>query len=180
MEVIQPPLQGLLLIKTNKFQDTRGYFSETFQQERYKSLGIKDAFVQDNISFSKQNVVRGLHYQKPPFAQGKLVYVLRGKVLDVVVDVRKKSLTFGKHFAVELSEANSMQLWIPEGFAHGFAVLSNEAIFAYKCTNYYDKNSEEGIRYNDPELAIDWGVSEPIVSEKDLQLPLFKQIDSPF
>jgi dTDP-4-dehydrorhamnose 3,5-epimerase len=137
-------------------------------------------FIQDNVSKSTAGVLRGLHFQKPPFAQGKLVSVLRGAVLDVAVDIRKKSKTYGQYFSLELSEANKTQLYIPQGFAHGFLTLEDNTIFSYKCTNLYDKSSENSIVWNDPDLNINWNVKNPIISEKDLIAPSFKELISDF
>lgn len=169
MTIEKTPLEGLLVIKPAVFKDSRGYFFESFNKEKYRDSGLNPDFVQDNISKSCKNTLRGLHYQIGEFAQGKLCHVIYGKVLDVAVDIRKNSLTFGKHFSAELSDENNIQLWIPSGFAHGFSVLSDEAIFHYKCTQFYNKQSERSINYSDPQLAIDWKVSNPIVSEKDMQ-----------
>jgi dTDP-4-dehydrorhamnose 3,5-epimerase len=180
MEIKTTPLEGLLILKPKVFNDSRGYFFESYQDQRYKQFGINEHFVQDNLSYSTKNVIRGLHFQKPPYAQGKLVSVFKGKVLDVVLDLRKNSPTFGNHFSIELSEENHLQLWIPVGFAHGFSVLSEFALFSYKCTNYYHQASEDGILYNDSTLKIDWNVENPIVSEKDLQLQEFKHFQTPF
>src|SRR5690606_21623011 len=142
--------------------------------------GIPDEFVQDNLSLSQKGVLRGLHYQAPPFGQGKLVSVLRGRVLDVAVDIRFGSPTFGKHVAVELSADNKRQLWIPEGFAHGFLSLENDTLFSYKCTNVYSKEHDRGVRWNDPALGIAWGIEEPLLSEKDTAQPLLSEIAADF
>lgn len=180
MEVTTTPIEGLLVIKPKVFYDARGYFFEPFNKLRYQELGIQAEFVQDNQSLSQLGAVRGLHFQAPPFEQGKLVRVVKGSVLDVVVDIRKHSPTYGKHYAVELTEENMLQFWIPPGFAHGFATLKDNTIFEYKCTNYYNKSSEGGILWNDSTLAIQWGVQEPIVSDKDQTLPEFTSFQSPF
>lgn len=180
MEVIKTELEGLLLIKPKVFSDDRGYFFESYNETVYKENGIDLCFVQDNISKSKRSTIRGLHYQVGDKAQGKLCKVICGKVLDVAVDIRFGSPTFGKYFASELSEENHTQLWIPPGFAHGFSVLSDEVVFSYKCTTLYNKESERAILYNDKELNIDWKVINPIVSEKDLKAKLFKDIDKDF
>ncbi len=180
MELIQTSIQGLVLIKPDFFPDERGYFFESFQLEKFKALGIHATFVQDNESLSQKGVLRGLHFQRPPFAQGKLVRVVTGSVLDVAVDIRKGSPTFGQWIKAELSASNKMMMWIPEGFAHGFLVLENDTIFQYKCTNYYNRESEGGIIWNDPDLAIDWGITDPLVSEKDLQGVRFRELVSPF
>jgi dTDP-4-dehydrorhamnose 3,5-epimerase len=180
LEIIETPIQGLLIIKPKVFYDSRGYFFESFSTEKYANAGIGQDFVQDNQSMSHKNAVRGLHFQAPPFHQGKLVRVVRGAVLDVVVDIRKNSPTYGQYFSIELSEDNFLQFWIPSGFAHGFATLADNTIFEYKCTNVYNKPSEGGLLWNDPELNINWGVSNPIVSDKDQELPLLKDFSSPF
>lgn len=180
MQVQTTPISGLFVIQPKVFKDMRGYFFESFHIKKYREIGILEDFVQDNISYSTKNVIRGLHFQNPPYAQGKLVSVVQGKVWDVVVDIRKGSPTYGKYFAIELSEENYLQLWIPPGFAHGFSVLSDYAIFSYKCTNIYHQPSEDGIIYNDPDLQIDWKVENPILSEKDLQLKSFKSFQSQF
>lgn len=173
-------LEGLLVFYPSVFGDNRGYFFESFSKKKYEEAGIKGEFVQDNISKSAKGTVRGLHLQIGEKAQGKLCQVIYGRVLDVAVDIRRDSRTFGKHFSIELSEENHIQLWIPKGFAHGFSVLSNEAIFSYKCTEYYDKESERSILFNDPDLAIDWKVEEPIVSDKDLHADTFRQFSSKY
>lgn len=167
------PINGLLVFETKSFTDERGYFFESYQVDKFRTLGLNENFVQDNVSNSKKNVIRGLHYQREPFAQGKLVTVLKGRVLDVAVDIRRDSKTFGQSFSIELSETNKKIFWIPIGFAHGFSVLSEECIFLYKCTNFYDKSSEGGIRFDDPQLSINWMIDSgsEIVSEKDLELP---------
>jgi len=175
MKVEKANLEGLCIIKPNVFGDTRGYFFESYSTGKYREIGIDADFVQDNISKSVKGTLRGLHLQIGKEAQGKLCQVISGMVLDVAVDVRQGSATFGKYFSVELSGENNTQLWIPPGFAHGFSVLSEEAIFSYKCTNYYNKDSERSILYNDPELGIDWRVQNPIVSEKDLNAETFAQ-----
>ena len=180
MEVIKTELKGILVIKPKVFGDERGYFFESFNEDNYRKAGIDFCFVQDNISKSKKNTVRGLHYQIGDFAQGKLCKVIYGKVLDVAVDIRFGSPTFGKYFSSELSEENHTQLWIPPGFAHGFSVLSDEAIFSYKCTKLYSKADERAILFNDKDLNIDWRVNDPIVSEKDFKSKPFKEIEKDF
>lgn len=172
--------EGLVLIQPRIFQDERGYFYESYSADKFKEAGIPDEFVQDNQSLSAKNVLRGLHYQHPPFAQGKLVRVLQGAVIDVAVDIRKNSPTYGKHIMVELSAENKLMLWIPPGFAHGFLSLEDQTIFLYKCTSTYHKESESGIIWNDPELNIEWGINNPIVSDKDLELRSFSNIESRF
>lgn len=180
MNVTRTAIEGLLVIEPDIYRDERGYFFESFNSSRYREAGIPDAFVQDNVSVSKKGVLRGLHYQAPPFDQGKLVSVLRGRVMDVAVDIRTGSPTYGRHVMVELSALNHRQFWIPAGFAHGFVALEDDTIFTYKCTNVYSKEHDRGIRYNDPAIGIDWGVTEPIVSEKDQQHPLLSEISSEF
>ncbi len=180
MKFTKTPIAGLLIIEPDVFKDSRGYFFESFSENKYSELGENIKFVQDNISRSKHGTVRGLHYQVGEFAQGKLCQVLKGRVLDVAVDIRFDSPTFGKYFSVELSEQNHLQFWMPEGFAHGFSVLSDEAIFSYKCTQFYDKASERCIIYNDKSLHIDWMIENPIVSEKDSFGVEFSQIEQDF
>ena len=169
MQIIHTDIEGVVIIEPRVFEDSRGYFLETFSQQRFSESVCNTVFVQDNESKSSYGVVRGLHYQLPPYAQAKLVRVVKGCVLDVAVDLRKGSSTFGKHAAVELSEDNKKQLFIPRGFAHGFAVLSDEAIFQYKCDNYYAPEYEGGIQFDDPELGIDWRIprDKMILSPKD-------------
>ncbi len=179
-KIIETPLSGVLIIEPAVFPDSRGYFYEAFTEKSYIEILGDSRFVQDNISKSQKGTVRGLHYQAGEFAQGKLCKVLFGNVLDVAVDVRIGSPTYGKYFAQELSDENHLQLWIPPGFAHGFSVLSDEAIFHYKCTAYYSKPHERSIRFNDTDLAIDWMVENPIVSPKDLEAPLFKNVIAEF
>lgn len=174
MNIIDAPLSGLIIIEPRTFTDSRGYFFEMYQQERYQALGIPP-LVQDNASRSKKGVLRGLHYQLP-HAQGKLVGVTRGEVWDVVVDIRQSSPTFGKWFGITLSEENHRQMYIPPGFAHGFCVLSQEADFYYKCTDYYTPSAEQGIRWDDPEIAISWPIEKPILSPKDEIYPSLKEI----
>ncbi len=181
MKIEKLGIEGLVLIEPRIFTDDRGYFCETFQDEKYKEiLGQDVTFVQDNMSFSRKNVVRGLHFQSPPFAQGKLVSVPKGKVLDVAVDLRKHSSTYGEHVSVVLSGDNARQFWIPAGFAHGFSVLEDETIFTYKCSNYYSPEHENCILWDDDTLCIDWVVEQAIVSEKDQMGKLFSKFDTPF
>ena len=182
MKIEQTGIPGLMIIEPRVFEDDRGYFFETFQIERYKEVGITQSFVQDNESKSVKNVVRGLHYQLSEYAQAKLVRVIQGSVFDVAVDLRLGSPTFGKWFGVELTEGNKKQLFIPRGFAHGFSVLSETAIFTYKCDNVYNKAAERSIHLFDPELNIDWGVAKEnaIISEKDGVAPLFKDAEMNF
>jgi len=173
-------IEGLLIIKLDVFEDSRGYLFESFNKNRYNEAGIKDEFVQDNVSRSSKSTIRGLHYQAGEFAQGKLCMVLQGSVIDVAVDIRFGSPTFGKYFSVELSKKNKNQIWIPPGFAHGFAVTSDNTIFTYKCTSHYNKESERTIIYNDDDLNIDWQIDNPIVSEKDLKGIPFADIEKDF
>jgi dTDP-4-dehydrorhamnose 3,5-epimerase len=170
MKFTKLSIEGLVVIEPSVFNDSRGLFFELFKLSAFKEHGINTDFKQDNVSVSKKDVIRGLHFQVAPYAQGKLVSVMRGAVLDVAVDIRKGSPTYGKHEIIELSAENKKLLWIPEGFAHGFSVLEEDTCFLYKCTNYYHKDSERGIRFDDPDLNINWGVKNPIVSDKDLQL----------
>ena len=162
-------IEGIVIIEPQVFGDSRGYFMETYQKEKYAAAGIDVTFVQDNESMSRYGVVRGLHYQAEPFAQAKLIRVVSGRVLDVAVDIRKNSPTFGKVFTLELSSENKLQLFLPHGIAHGFAVLSETAVFTYKCDNFYAPQYERTIRFDDPSLAIDWKipVANRIISDKD-------------
>ena len=178
MKVIKTKLEGVVIIEPQVFFDDRGYFFESFSQQRFNEQVAPITFIQDNESKSSYGVLRGLHFQKPPFAQSKLVRVVKGKVLDVAVDLRKDSLTFGQYESVVLSEENKRQFFIPQGFAHGFAVLSEEAIFQYKCDNYYAPQSEGSVRWNDPTIAIDWQLPEKdiILSAKDEKAPLLSQL----
>lgn len=177
---VDTPFRDLFIIEPDIFKDARGFFYESFSEKKYLDLGIEFKFVQDNISYSSANTLRGLHYQIGEFSQGKLCQVLDGKVLDVAVDIRFGSPTFGQSFGVELSSENKRQLWIPPGFAHGFSVLSKTALFSYKCTNYYSKENERCIIYNDADLNINWGVKNPIISDKDLLGVNLKNIDKDF
>lgn len=180
MKVIKTKLEGVVIIEPQVFFDDRGYFFESFSQQRFNEQVAPITFVQDNESKSSYGVLRGLHFQKPPFAQSKLVRVVKGKVLDVAVDLRKDSPTFGQYESVVLSEENKRQFFIPQGFAHGFAVLSEEAIFQYKCDNYYAPQSEGSVRWNDPIIGIDWQLPEKdiILSAKDEKAPLLSQLTS--
>lgn len=178
MEIVESPFRDCFVLRPQIIEDARGYFFESFNEKRFSDLtGLNGHFVQDNQSFSTYGVIRGLHAQEGEHAQAKLVRVLQGEVLDVVVDARPESATYGKHFSIRLSAENKLQLFIPRGFYHGFSVLSKEAVFAYKCDNYYHKSSEQGLYYADPFLSIDWQVPESsrILTEKDLSLPLFSQ-----
>lgn len=167
MQVIPTEFEGLYIIQPKCFEDERGYFFESYNENEFSKNGLNLNFVQDNQSLSQKGVLRGMHFQNPPYAQGKLVRVIKGAVLDVVIDIRKNSKTFGRHFSLELNEQNKTMLYIPEGFAHGFLTLQDNTIFFYKCTNFYNKASEDCILWNDPALNINWGISNPLVSEKD-------------
>lgn len=180
MEIVETGIPDLLIVKPAVFEDHRGYFFESYNKEKFLQNGIDQNFVQDNESKSAKNVLRGLHFQKPPFAQGKLVRVMKGAVLDVAVDIRKMSPTYGKWASIVLTESNKWMYWIPPGFAHGFVTLQDDTVFFYKCTNIYNKASEGSIRWNDPDLNIDWGVTEPLLSDKDREAPLFREFISPF
>jgi dTDP-4-dehydrorhamnose 3,5-epimerase len=182
MTIEKTAIQDLVIINPTVFPDERGYFFEAYNQAKFAANGITYQFIQDNQSFSKRGVIRGLHLQINPFAQAKLVRVLQGEILDVAVDLRKNSPTYGQHVSVVLSAENKKQLMVPHGFAHGFSVLSETASVLYKVDQLYHKDSERGIRYDDPTLNIDWQLdpSEVIVSEKDLVLPGFKEIDWEF
>lgn len=172
MEFEESGFDGLLIIKPKVFEDERGHFFESFNKNEFIKNGVNVEFIQDNQSLSSKNVLRGLHFQNPPFAQGKLISVIKGSVLDVAVDIRKNSKTYGEHFKMIISEKNKTMLYIPPGFAHGFLTLEDFTIFSYKCTNIYNKESESSIFWNDKNLNINWGIENPIVSEKDkLALP---------
>jgi dTDP-4-dehydrorhamnose 3,5-epimerase len=175
MKIIETELDGVLIIEPDVFNDTRGYFLETYQKTRYKNAGIKVNFVQDNLSFSQKNTLRGLHYQHPQ-DQVKLVTILSGKVFDVAVDIRRGSPTFGKCVGTVLSDENKRQMFVPQGFAHGFCVLSETVLFQYKCSDYYAPECEGGVAWNDPDLGIDWKVREPILSVKDEKFPRLRDI----
>ena len=182
MEIIKTPIAGLLVLSPRVFQDERGYFLETFNAKNLQEAEISTSFVQDNESKSTRGVIRGLHYQLNPYAQAKLVRVIEGAVFDVAVDLRKGSATFAQWYGVELSGENKKQFYIPRGFAHGFSVLSETAIFAYKCDAYYQPQAERGILYNDPELNIDWNLNEneALVSGKDMANKLFRDAEYNF
>ena len=183
MRILKTDIEGVLIIEPHLFEDERGYFFEAFSERKFAELtGIETCFVQDNESHSAKGVVRGLHFQLLPFAQSKLVRAVRGTILDVAVDIRRGSPTFGKHIAVELSEHNHRQLFIPRGFAHGFSVLEGDAIVEYKCDNYYAPEAEGAIRWDDPTLAIDWHIAdnEVIVSAKDKANKLFEECEALF
>ena len=181
MKFTKTDIEGLVIIETKKYVDDRGYFFESYQHQKFCDfLGEEITFVQENESMSSINVIRGLHFQKAPFAQGKLVRVSYGKVIDIVVDIRSKSNTYGEIFAIELSQENGKQLWIPEGFAHGFVSLEQNSLLNYKCTNYYNQPSEDAIAWNSSALNIDWGIENPIVSDKDQIAKDFSIFVSPF
>ena len=180
MDVTTTNIEGLLIIKPRVFGDERGYFFESFREDIMKSNGVTSKFVQDNQSMSSKGILRGLHFQKDPFAQGKLVRVIKGSVLDVAVDIRKKSPTYGQHFLIELNEENKTMFYIPPGFAHGFLTLEDDTLFSYKCTNYYNKESEGAIRWNSKSLNVDLGIVNPILSSKDATAPTFDEFQSPF
>ena len=178
MKIINTAIEGVYIIEPQVFEDNRGYFFESYNKQKMDEAGLKYDFIQDNQSMSKYSTIRGIHFQKGDFAQAKLVRVLEGTVLDVAVDLRKGSKTFGKHVAVELSAENKRQLMIPRGFGHGFSVLSEKAVFTYKCDNVYNKASEGGIRFDDPDINIDWKVrpEDAILSDKDKNAPFLKDV----
>jgi dTDP-4-dehydrorhamnose 3,5-epimerase len=174
-------IEGLVAISPIKIEDERGYFTESFKKAEFEEfLGRNIDFLQENESCSKAGTIRGLHFQNPPFAQGKLVRVTKGRVLDVAVDIREGSPTYGMHFAIELSAENARQLWIPEGFAHGFAALEEGTVLSYKCTDVYNKASEGSLLWSDPDLGIEWGVEDPLVSEKDMASPKLAGFETRF
>lgn len=183
MEIIQTPIEGTLIIEPEVFGDARGYFFESFNAREFaEKTGLDVTFVQDNESRSRYGVLRGLHFQLPPYTQSKLVRVVKGRVLDVAVDIRKGSPTYGQHVACELTEDNHRQFFVPKGFAHGFCVLSEDAVFQYKCDNFYAPQADAGISILDASLGIDWGIpmDRAILSEKDTRHPCLKDFDSPF
>jgi dTDP-4-dehydrorhamnose 3,5-epimerase len=180
MQIEKNHIEGLMVIKPDVFEDPRGYFFESYNEEKFRQLGIDFRFLQDNESKSAKGVLRGLHFQVPPYQQGKLVRVIKGKVLDVAVDLRRSSGTYGEWAAIELSEQNKWMYWIPAGFAHGFLTLEENTVFFYKCTQVYNNESERGIIWNDPDLAIKWGTEQPVVSEKDKTAGKFRDFVSPF
>lgn len=179
MKMTRTDIEGLVVIEPRVFGDSRGYFFESFSQREFEKEVGQVRFVQDNESKSSYGVIRGLHFQKPPHTQSKLVRVVKGRVLDVAVDLRRDSKTYGKYFSIELTEDNHLQLFIPKGFAHGFAVLSDEAVFQYKCDEFYAPESEGAIAWNDPDIGVDWQIPEDkvILSEKDKKHPAFKDLD---
>jgi dTDP-4-dehydrorhamnose 3,5-epimerase len=172
--------EGLLILEPKVFGDSRGYFIETYNQREWLGAGINHSFVQDNQSLSGKNIIRGLHFQRPPHAQAKLVRVIQGKVLDVVVDIRKSSPTYGQSFITILSADNFAQLYIPEGFAHGFATLEDDTLFVYKCSDYYYPEFEDGLPWDDKDLGIDWNIQHPVLSERDKNFKPFKDFVTPF
>jgi len=180
MEVIATPIKDLYIIQPKVFEDPRGYFFESYNKNVFEKAGISTEFVQDNQSLSQKDVLRGLHFQNPPYAQGKLVRIIKGAVLDVAVDIRKNSETYGQHFDIVLNEKNKTMLWIPPGFAHGFLTLENDTIFSYKCTNFFNKPSEDCIIWNDADLSIQWGVDKPILSDKDKEGKTFRDFKTQF
>lgn len=180
MELINTPLKDLVVLQPKVFADERGYFFESYSKAAFEKLGLTLNFVQDNQSLSGKGVLRGLHFQNNPFAQGKLVRVITGAVYDVAVDIRKNSPTYGKWFGIELTEENKTMMYIPEGFAHGFVTLKDQTIFSYKCTNVYNKASEDCLLWSDTDLRIDWKISDPILSEKDLLGKKFREFESLF
>jgi dTDP-4-dehydrorhamnose 3,5-epimerase len=177
MKLTETELKEVLIIEPSVYKDARGFFLETYQRHRYRQFGIESNFVQDNMSFSKKRTVRGLHFQHP-HDQAKLVQVVKGTVYDVIVDIRRGSPTFGKWIGAYLSDEKAQQIFIPEGFAHGFCVLSEYAIFMYKCSDFYSRECEAGILWSDPDLRINWPVENALVSEKDMQLPRLKDLGS--
>ena len=180
MQIIKTEIPDLLIIQPKVFEDERGYFYESYNKKLLAENGLDANFVQDNQSMSQKGVLRGLHFQAPPYTQGKLVSVIKGAVLDVAVDLRKNSPAYGKHYTIELTEKNKTMFWVPEGFAHGFLTLENNTIFSYKCTNYYHKDSENSILWNDPALNIDWGILDPVLSEKDKAGKSFTEFNGMF
>ncbi|NQX99490.1 MAG: dTDP-4-dehydrorhamnose 3,5-epimerase [Flavobacteriales bacterium] len=180
MKFVKIEIEGLVVIEPNVFEDDRGHFYESYNKERFEKNGIKDLFVQDNQSLSQKGVLRGLHFQNPPCAQAKLIRVIKGKVLDIAVDLRKESPTYGEHYSIELSASNKKMFYIPTGFAHGFLTLEDDTIFSYKCSNFYNKESEDALLWNDATLGIDWKIINPLLSDKDKEAPSFNQYISPF
>jgi dTDP-4-dehydrorhamnose 3,5-epimerase len=180
MKIIKTIIEGLLVIEPEIYHDDRGYFFESYNVEKFLKLGLDVTFKQDNESRSVKGVLRGLHFQLPPYEQGKLVRVIKGAVLDVAVDLRKASPTYGKWDSIILSERNKRMYWIPAGFAHGFLTLEEDTIFFYKCTQVFNGAYERGIAWNDPELNIQWGISHPVLSEKDQACPAFRDFETPF
>jgi len=180
MQVQKTGFEGLLILQPKIFKDDRGAFQESWNATTFKQLGLPITFVQDNQSVSHKNVLRGLHFQHPPYAQGKLVRVTRGRALDVVVDLRKDSKTFKKHYKIELSDEKANMLWVPAGFAHGFVALENDTVFQYKCDALYNPQTEDCLLWNDLSLGIDWEVESPIISDKDQEGKIFTALKNPF
>lgn len=176
MEITDTPIAGLKVVQPKVWGDARGHFFESYSEAAFKAAGLPTDFVQDNQSLSAKGILRGLHFQKPPYAQGKLVRVIKGAVLDVVVDLRSSSPTYGRHHAIELNEDNKTMFWIPPGFAHGFLTLADDTIFVYKVTGLYHKESEGGLLWNDPALGINWGIENPLLSDKDRIQPLLAEL----
>jgi dTDP-4-dehydrorhamnose 3,5-epimerase len=180
MQVTKTFIEGLLVIQPTIFHDARGYFYEPYNRKSFAEIGISEEFVQDNQSFSQKGVVRGMHFQNPPHGQAKLLRILQGSIWDVVVDIRKSSPTYGKHFGLELSAENKTIFYVPKGFAHGFVTLEDNTLLLYKCSDFYSKASEECLIWNDPDVAIPWKVSDPILSEKDMNGKKLKDLNSQF
>ena len=180
MEIKDTFIEGLKVIVPDVFHDNRGYFYESYNEKRFFEAGLTMKFVQDNESMSSKGVLRGLHFQNSPYSQGKLIRVIKGEVLDVAVDLRKNSATYGKYYKLLMNEDNKLMFYIPEGFAHGFLTLKDDTVFSYKCTNFYNKQSEGGIMWNDATLNIDWNIKNPIISEKDKNNISFADFNSPF
>ena len=181
MEIKERRIKGVFEISLKPILDKRGFFMRTFDHSIFESKGLKRDWIQENHSRSEEKgIIRGLHFQSPPHSQGKLIQVLQGKILDVIVDIRKSSKTYGNHIKFELSAETQKQLWIPPGFAHGFLTLEDKTLFSYKCTNYYSKEHEMDLLWNDVDLDIRWGIENPIISEKDKNANSFKNFDSPF
>lgn len=180
MQVTKTFIEGLLIIQPTVFHDDRGYFYEPYNRKAFAEIGITEEFVQDNQSFSQKDVVRGLHFQKPPHAQAKLLRILQGSIWDVAVDIRKSSPTYGKYFGLELSAENKTMFYVPKGFAHGFVTLEDNTLLLYKCSDFYNKASEESLIWNDADVAIPWKINNPILSEKDLKGKKLSELDSKF
>lgn len=180
MEFKETPLKGVIVIQPRVFEDARGYFFESYNRDAFHQAGLTMSFLQDNQSLSQRGVLRGLHFQNNPHAQGKLVRVISGAVYDVAVDIRKSSPTYGEWFGIALTAQNKTMMYIPEGFAHGFVTLENNTVFSYKCTNVYHKAAEDCLLWNDPDIGIDWQIDSPVLSEKDLQGKRFKDFVSQF
>ncbi len=180
MEIVESELKGLYVIKPRVFEDARGYFFESYSKESFAKSGLHLDFVQDNQSLSQKGVLRGLHFQNPPYAQGKLVRVITGAVFDVAVDIRRSSPTYGKWFGLKLSEQNKWMMYIPEGFAHGFLTLENNTVFSYKCTGIYNKQAEDCLLWNDPDIGIEWGTDDVLLSEKDKAGKFLQSFQSQF